>query len=204
MASPSRSSQRSLLNAGLKLFTTKLGRTQHMLPLKDFSVSALQGVELHHQNTAPTRMSQRLADAQKRTQLLEDRNRQLKDLALDKSDLFESRTVMLCSRAFDISQELIVTRMRINDLENACTQLRRRILELNLRRIQRRRLLCHEVQMLQQALEHQVPTILMRFWRGLCFLWNCLDCLSMVSRVARPVFKAETTMDALNLFVAGF
>ncbi|XP_043659567.1 uncharacterized protein LOC122624173 [Drosophila teissieri] len=204
MASPSRSSQRSLLNAGLKLFTTKLGRTQHILPLKDFSVSALQGVELHYQNTAPTRMSQRLADAQKRTQLLEDRNRQLKDLALDKSDLFESRTVMLCSRAFDISQELIVTRMRINDLENACTQLRRRILELNLRRIQRRRLLCHEVRMLQQALEHQVPTILMRLWRGLCFLWNCVDCLSLVSRVARPVFKAETTMDALNLFVAGF
>ncbi|XP_039497471.1 uncharacterized protein LOC120455399 isoform X2 [Drosophila santomea] len=204
MASPSRSSQRSLLNAGLKLFTTKLGRTQHILPLKDFSVSALQGVELHHQNTAPTGMSQRLADAQKRTQLLEDRNSQLKDLALDKSALFESRTVMLCSRAFDISQELIMTRMRINDLENACTQLRKRILELNLRRIQRRRLLCHEVQMLQQALEHQVPTILMRLWRGLCFLWNCVDCLSMVSRVARPVFKAETTMDALNLFVAGF
>ncbi|XP_039497472.1 uncharacterized protein LOC120455399 isoform X3 [Drosophila santomea] len=119
MASPSRSSQRSLLNAGLKLFTTKLGRTQHILPLKDFSVSALQGVELHHQNTAPTGMSQRLADAQKRTQLLEDRNSQLKDLALDKSALFESRTVMLCSRAFDISQELIMTRMRINDLENA-------------------------------------------------------------------------------------
>ncbi|EDV45558.1 uncharacterized protein LOC6555564 [Drosophila erecta] len=204
MASPSRCSQRSLINEGLKLLTTKLGRTQHMLPLREFSVSTLQGVELHHQYTGPTRMSQRLADAQKRTQLLENRNRQLKDLALDKSEVFESRTVMLYSRAFDISQELIVTRMRINELENACTQLRRRILELKLRHIQRRRLLCHEVQMLQQALEHQVPTILMRLWRGLCFLWNCVDCLSLVSRVTRPAFKAESTMDALNLFVAGF
>jgi len=44
---------------------------------------------------------------------------------MDKSDLFESRGVMLCSRVFDLSQELIVTRMRINDFENACTQLRR-------------------------------------------------------------------------------
>ncbi|XP_033169075.1 uncharacterized protein LOC117146737 isoform X1 [Drosophila mauritiana] len=222
MASPSRNSQRSLLNAGLQLFTTKLSRTQHTLPLNDFGVSGLHGVEFHHQNTAPTRISQRLADVQKRTQLLEELNRQLKDLALDKTELFESRAAMLCSRAFDISQELIVTRMRINDVENACTQLRRycnyrsrlvrlsslffysRILDLKLRRIQRRRLLCHEIEKLQGALEHQVPSILMHVWHRLCFLWNCVDCLALVSCRARPVFEAESKMDALNVFVAGF
>ncbi|XP_033169077.1 uncharacterized protein LOC117146737 isoform X2 [Drosophila mauritiana] len=204
MASPSRNSQRSLLNAGLQLFTTKLSRTQHTLPLNDFGVSGLHGVEFHHQNTAPTRISQRLADVQKRTQLLEELNRQLKDLALDKTELFESRAAMLCSRAFDISQELIVTRMRINDVENACTQLRSRILDLKLRRIQRRRLLCHEIEKLQGALEHQVPSILMHVWHRLCFLWNCVDCLALVSCRARPVFEAESKMDALNVFVAGF
>eukprot|EP00099_Drosophila_melanogaster_P016330 NP_569974.2 uncharacterized protein Dmel_CG14054 [Drosophila melanogaster] len=205
MASPSRSSQRSLLNAGLQLFTTKLGRTQHTLPLSD--LSSLHGVDLHHQNTVPTGMSQQLADVQKRTQFLEERNRQLRNLALDKSDLFESRTAMLCSRAFDISQELFVTRMRINDVENACTELRSRILDVKLRRIQRLRLLCHEIQKLQEALEHQLPPILMHVWHRLCFLWNCVDCLALVSCGARPVFEAESKMDkmdALNLFVAGF
>ncbi|XP_070074841.1 uncharacterized protein [Drosophila takahashii] len=161
-------------------------------------------VELLHQTTGATRLSQSLAAAQERTQVLEERNRRLKDLAMDKSDLFESRGLMLCSRVFDLSQELIVTRMRINDFENACTQLRRRILELKLRRVQRRRLLCHEMQQLRLAQELQVPPVLRRLWHGLRFLWNCVECLAQVSHVARPPGKAESTMDALNLFVAGF
>ncbi|KAH8360767.1 hypothetical protein KR084_008460 [Drosophila pseudotakahashii] len=207
MASPGRNPQRSLqswrlLNEGFKLFTTRLGgNRQHMCIA---GISSLNNVELFHQMTGSTRLSQRLAAAQQRTQVLEERNRKLKDLAMDKSDLFESRGVMLCSRVFELSQELIVTRMRINDFENACTQLRRRILELKLRRVQRRRLLCHEVQQLRLAQEQQVPPILMRLWHCLRFLWNCVECLAQVTHLARPPGKAEGKMDALNLFVAGF
>lgn len=108
---------------------------------------------------------------------------------------------MLCSRAFDISQE----RSRLVGLSSLF--FHSRILDVKLRRIQRLRLLCHEIQKLQEALEHQLPPILMHVWHRLCFLWNCVDCLALVSCGARPVFEAESKMDkmdALNLFVAGF
>ncbi|XP_017065962.1 uncharacterized protein LOC108104419 [Drosophila eugracilis] len=222
MPASGRTPQRSLLNAGLRLFITKMGRNQLMpedrkglelvvtgelnetLGQCTAGMSSLNSTELFDQMTASTRMSHRLAAALERIQVLEERNRRLKDLALDKSDIFESRGVMLCSRAFDLSRELIVTRMRINDFEKACTQLRRRILELKLRRIQRRRYLCHEVQRLRLAQENHVPTILMRLWHCLRFLWNCVDCLAQVSHGARSIRKADGTIDALNLFVESF
>nr|XP_016938991.1 uncharacterized protein LOC108016755 [Drosophila suzukii] len=232
MASPGRNPQRSLqswrlLSEGFKLFATRLARNQQpMLPPRDGQGLSLEeqrdfteslgdciadmaspnSLEVFHQMTVSTGMSQRLAAAQERTQVLEERNRKLRDLAMDKSDLFESRGVMLCSRVFDLSQELIVTRMRINDFENACTQLRRRILELKLRRVQRRRHLCYEMQILRLAQEHPVPPILGRLWQCLRSLWNCVECLAQVSvsQVARPPRNAESTMDALNMFVAGF
>ncbi|XP_016975456.1 uncharacterized protein LOC108041905 [Drosophila rhopaloa] len=159
--------------------------------------------ELFHQMIASARMGQRLAKAKERNQELEDLNHKLEDQTLEKSELFESRCVMLCARAFDLSQELIQTRMRINDFENACTHLRRRILELKLRRVQRRRLLSQQVLRLRLAQEQQVHPILMRLWHCLRFLWNCVDCLAQVSlfRTSRPNGKVESTMDAI---VAGF
>ncbi|XP_052856316.1 uncharacterized protein LOC128264717 isoform X1 [Drosophila gunungcola] len=150
--------------------------------------------ELFHQMTASARMGQKLAMAKERNQELELRNRQLEDQTLDRSELFESRCVMLCGRAFDLSQELIQTRMRINDFENACTQLRRRILELKLRRVQRRRLLSELVLRLRKAQDQQVPPILWRLWHCMRFLWNCVECLG------HPSGK----LDAINWFMAGY
>ncbi|XP_017054781.1 uncharacterized protein LOC108097162 [Drosophila ficusphila] len=166
----------------------------------------LQGkrLELLHQMAATARMGQSLAAAKERIQELEERNRKLEDLRQDKTDLYESRGVMLCYRGFDISQQLILTRMRVNDFENACTQLRRRILELKLRRVQRRRLLCQEVQRLRLAHEQQVPPVLVHLWHRLRFVWNCVNCLAQVTGVDRPQVEAKSKMDALHLFVAGF
>lgn len=45
--------------------------------------------------------------------------------AVDKGELYKSRSVMLCSRMFDLTQELINTKMRINSFEHAKAQLKR-------------------------------------------------------------------------------
>ncbi|KAI8034264.1 hypothetical protein M5D96_012930 [Drosophila gunungcola] len=219
MASPCRNPQRTLkswrlLTESLKLFTLKLGRNQQLvwfkLPgrrlfcleerrnLNDSLGQCIAGVSLIasvvrscHLRLDVDRMLLIVEHGQLDGQLKihEERLR-----TLDRSELFESRCVMLCGRAFDLSQELIQTRMRINDFENACTQLRRRILELKLRRVQRRRLLSELVLRLRKAQDQQVPPILWRLWHCMRFLWNCVECLG------HPSGK----LDAINWFMAGY
>ncbi|KAH8321178.1 hypothetical protein KR074_010310 [Drosophila pseudoananassae] len=109
--------EQSQLDGELKCRQAQLWRTQCELRNKRF--------ELIHQMHASAQMTERLEEARHTTKMLEERHRKLDVLAVDKGELYKSRSVMLCSRMFDLTQELINTKMRINSFEHAKAHMKR-------------------------------------------------------------------------------
>ncbi|XP_017095125.2 uncharacterized protein [Drosophila bipectinata] len=188
--------EQSQMDIELKNRKAQLWRTQCELRNKRF--------EIIHQRYASAKMTERLEKARRTTRLLEERHRKLDVLAVDKGELYTSRSVMLCSRMFDLTQEVINTKMRINSFEQAKAHIKRRILELQLRRIRRRRQLCEEVQLLRQVKDQWqvlMPPMVMRVWQIIRGWWDCVGSLGLG---CHSPHKMQSSASALNLFVACF